>query len=151
MSNWYSNRHRQVKSTPATSDTLLDLAGKHTRKKPPLQKWQAFSTIYHRPEDSPLRPVVEALFNRRNDPAAVGYLSDYLPPGADISTVSRFLFHSAYFRERCTRLSSDEEAEVEAYIQEHSRRAETQREQPWFLDDEYEDKPLLAENRFIQQ
>ena len=42
---WYSNRHRQKKPPPAASKPILDLAGKGSRKKPPLQKWQAFSSV----------------------------------------------------------------------------------------------------------
>ena len=130
---------------------LLDLSGKQTRKKPPLQPWQAFSIIYYRPTNSPLRREVDALFNQRNDSAAVKYLAKYLPPDVDMSTIDRLRFLSAFLRERCTRLSSEEEVKVKAYIEEHSLQEGERRDQPWFLDDNYEDKPLLAENRFIQQ
>ena len=151
IANWYSNRHRQKKLTPTAPNSLLDLSGKHTRKKPPLQQWQAFSAIYYRPEDSPIRREVDALFNQRNDPAATAYLTSYLPSDTNMKTIKRLLFLSAFLRERCTRLSSEEHTKVHAYIQEQSLLAEEHRDKPWFLDEDYEDKPLLAENRFIQQ
>jgi len=133
------------------AEPVLDLAGKHSRKKPPLQKWQAFSVLYYRPEDSPLRDEVKALFEKRDNPSAVAFLTEFLPPGTDIQTIDRLTFFSAFLRERCTRLSADEEVEVQAHIEEQQQRDEEHRDRPWFLDDDYEDKPLLVENRFIQQ
>ena len=66
-------------------------------------------------------------------------------------TIDRLTFISAFMRERCTHLSADEEDKVQAHIEEQQQRAEEHRDRPWFLDDDYEDKPLQAENRFIQQ
>ena len=54
-------------------------------------------------------------------------------------------------RERCTRMSNEEEQQVQAYIKENSLLAAENKHHPWLLDDDYEDKPLLAENRYIQQ
>ena len=151
IANWYGNRHRQTKSTPAAPDALLDLSGKHSRKKPPLQTWQAFSVIYYRPTNSSLRREVDALFNRRNDTAAVSHLASYLPSDANMKTIKRLQFLSAFLRERCTRLSDEESTKVHDYIQQQSALSEEHRDKPWFLDESYEDNPLLAENRFIQQ
>ena len=140
-----------MKPTPPVPEPVLDLAGKNTRKRPPLQKWQAFSALYYRPEGSPLRDEVMALFEKRHNPTAVAFLSDFLPTGSDIRTTDRLTFLAMYMRERCTRLTANEEAEVQAYIEEQQLKALEHRDHPWFLDDDYEDKPLLAENRYIQQ
>ena len=91
------------------------------------------------------------MFERCQDLAAVGFLASFLPPGTDIGTIDRLTFLSVFVRERCTRLSSTEEQEVQSYIEEQSLLATEHRDHPWFLDDDYEDKPLLAENRYIQQ
>lgn len=135
----------------AAPKPLLDLAGKNTRKKPPLQKWQAFSAVYYRPTNSPLRPEVKSLFRRRSEPTAVRFLADFFPPDADIATTDFLTFLGAFSRERCTRLSREEEEEVDAYIEQQQLLAVEHRDRPWFLDDDYDDKPLLAENRYIQQ
>ena len=82
---------------------------------------------------------------------AVGFLTNYLPPGADITTVNFLPFLSTFLRERCTRLSSDEEEEVEAYIIEQQSLAKEHRDRPWVLEENFEDNPLLAENTYIQQ
>ena len=148
---WYTNHHRQKKAVPAAPTPILDLAGKHSRKKPPLQKWQAFSSVYYGAKDSPLRAEVKALFDQRHDPNAVEFLADFFPPDTDISSVDRLTFLGAFARERCTRLSSDEEERILAHIEKQQLLATENRDRPWFLDDDYEDKPLLAENRYIQQ
>lgn len=151
IGNWFGNRHRPAKQTSAAPDPLLDLSGKHARKKPPLQPWQAFSVLYFHPADSSLRREVDELFSQRNDAAVIGHLASYLPQDVNMNTVQPLQFLSAVLRERCTRLSSEEEAKVKAYIQEQSLLAEEHRDKPWFLDDDFEDKPLLAKNRFVQQ
>ena len=112
MSNWYSNLHCPRKASPTTSEAMLNLSGKTSRKKPPLQKWQAFSVIYYCPTNSPLHHEVEALFDQRHDPSAVGYLTKFLPQDVDMKTVEHLQFLLAFMRERCTRLSSGEEAKV---------------------------------------
>lgn len=94
---------------------------------------------------------MKLLFNRRNDPTAVAFLTDFLPSDADISTTDYLTFLSAFARERCTRLSVDEEEKVQAYINEQQSLDAEHRDHPWFLDDDYEDEPLLAENKYIQQ
>lgn len=91
------------------------------------------------------------MFERRDDPAAINHLAPFLPSDTTIESLSYLTFLSAYFRERCTRLSSEEEKRVEAYIEEQELLAVQRRDQPWFLDDNYEDKPLLAENKYIQE
>jgi hypothetical protein len=136
---------------PVIQKPLLDLGGKHSRKKPPLQKWQAFSSIYYRPDDSPLRAEVKLLYKKRHDSTAVGFLSEFLPPDVDISTTDPLTFLGAFSRERCSHLSTKEEEEVQAYIESQQLLSSDQRDHPWFLDDDYEAKPLLAENRYIQQ
>lgn len=148
---WYINRRRKKKVNPGLPTPLLDLTGKNTRKKPPLQKWQAFSAVYYRPKDSPLRAEVQALFKQRHDIDAVGFLTEFLPPTSDISSADYLTFLGAFARERCTRLSADEEGQVLAYIEEQEVLAAEHRDHPWFLDDDYDDEPLLAENRYIQQ
>jgi hypothetical protein len=107
--------------------------------------------LNYRPQGSPLRDKVKALFEKRHEPATVGFLAKFLPPDTNISTVDRLTFLSAFARERCTRLSNEEEEEIQAYIQEQSLLVAERRDRPWFLDEDYEDKPLLAENRYIQQ
>ena len=77
--------------------------------------------------------------------------ADFLPPDTDIATMDHLTFLGAFSRERCTRLSSEEEERIQAYIEEQQLLAAEHRDRPWFLDDDYEDKPLLAENRYIQQ
>ena len=149
--NWYSNRHHQKKTSPTAPKPMLDLAGKSSCKKPPLQKWQAFSSIYYRPRNSPLCVEVKSLYDRRHDPSAIEFLSEFLPPDTNITTIDRLTFLGAFSRERCTHLSSKEKEEVQAYVERQQLLAAEHRDRPWFLDDNYEDKPLLAENRYIQQ
>ena len=60
-------------------------------------------------------------------------------------------FLGAFSRERCTHLSDEEAEQVQSYIENQQLLATEHRDRPWFLDDDYEDKPLLAENRYIQQ
>jgi len=91
------------------------------------------------------------LFEQRCDPSAVGFLLDFLPPGTDISTIGFLTFLGAFSCERCTHLSSDEEQEVQAHIEQQQLLAAEYRDRPWCLDDDFEDKPLLAENRHVQQ
>lgn len=71
------------------------------------------------------------MFSQRNDPGAVGYLAGFLPPGADISTMDELTFLGVFVRERCTRLSSDEEAQVLAHIDEQELLAADYRDRPW--------------------
>ena len=150
MTTWYTQRHRRKKGAPKADKPLLDLAGKHSRKKPPLQKWQAFSSVYYRPKGSPLRAEVKSLFDGRHNSAAVEHLSEFLPPDANIASVDFLTFLGAFSRERCTRLSDEEEKQIQEYIESQQLLAAEQRDRPWYLDDDYEDKPLLAENRYIQ-
>lgn len=143
--------HRSAKSNPPVSTPVLDLSGKYSRKRPPLQRWQAFSAIYYRPKGSPLRDEVKSLYKRRGDPAAIEFLVDFLPPKADVEKLEYLNFLSAYLRERCTHLSNDEEQAVEAYIKEEALSAMEIRDRPWLFDDNFEDEPLLAENKYIQE
>lgn len=116
-----------------------------------MQTWQAFCSIYYRPQNSLLRPEVQSLFKRRDDPAAVKFLAGFFPPHTDISAQDYLPFLTAFLRERCTRLSPNEEEKVKAYIEERDLMIAEQRDLPWSLDDNYEDEPLLAENRYIQR
>ena len=94
---------------------------------------------------------MRSLFERRDDPAAVLFLADFLPPDTDITKTDFLTFHGAFMRKRCTHLSSDEEEQVNAYIEQQEQLVAEIRDQPWFAEDDYDDKPLLAENRYIQQ
>lgn len=107
--------------------------------------------MYYRPKESGLRAEVTSLFEQRDDPTVVGHLTSFLPIHTDISTTDRLTFLGAFARERCTHLTSDEEEEVQAYIEQQQSLVAEHRDHPWFLDDDYEDKPFLAENRYIQQ
>ncbi|KAF9785271.1 hypothetical protein BJ322DRAFT_1108724 [Thelephora terrestris] len=108
IANWYTHRHRQKKTLPAVSKPILDLAGKGSRKKPPLQKWQAFSSVYYRPKDSPLRAEVKSLYSQRSDPTAVQYLSEFLPNDLDIAATDPLTFLGVWARKRCTHLTSED-------------------------------------------
>ena len=94
---------------------------------------------------------MKSLFERRNDPTAISFLVPFLPTDYDIASTDHLTFLSAFARERCTRLSSDEEQKVQDHIDEQQLLAVEHRDYPWSLDDDYEDNPLLAENRYIQQ
>jgi len=118
IENWFSNAHCKLKPASVVAEPLLDLAGKNSRKKPPLQKWQAFSALYYCPLGSLLCKEVKALFENRNNPATVTFLADFLPPGTNIQTIDHLTFFSAFLCQRCTRLSPNEEDEVQAYIEE---------------------------------
>jgi len=133
------------------SKLLLDLAGANSRKKPPLQAWQAYSALYYRPKDSPLRAEVRALFEQRHNPDAVAYLADFLPPETDIGAIDFLIFLGAFAQERCMYLSTDEEEVVRAYIEADQLLALERQDYPWRDDNDYEDNPLLAENRYIQR
>ena len=94
---------------------------------------------------------MKSLYSQRSDPAAIQYLSEFLPNNLDIAATNPLTFLGVWAREHCTRLTSEEEEEVQAYIEKQQLLAAEHRDRPWFLDDDYEDKPLLAENRYIQQ
>lgn len=91
------------------------------------------------------------MFHQCQDPTVIGYLTKFLPPDTNIATTDLLTFLGAFSRERCEHLSNEEEEEIEAYIEQQQALAAEHRDRPWFLDDDYEDKPLLAENRYIQQ
>ena len=148
---WYSNWHRQKKPPPTASKPILNLAGKGSHKKPPLQKWQAFSSLYYHPRDSPLHVEVQSLYDQCYDPSAVEFLSEFLPPDTDITTTDCLTFFCTYSRECCTRLSSEEKEKVQVYIESQQLLAAERQDCPWFLDHNYEDKHLLGGNRYIQQ
>jgi hypothetical protein len=150
IASWYGNLHRKKKTSPTVPKPVLDVTGKSTRKKPPLQKWQAYCIQNYRPLGSPLRDEVEALYASRDKPTAISFILPFLPPDTDLASVTPLAFLSAFMRERCTHLSPEEDNELEVYIEEQELLALEHRDQPWFLDDDYEDKPLLAENRYIQ-
>ena len=149
--NWFTHRHRKARSTPSVPEPLLDLSGKYSRKRIPMQQWQAFSVLYYRPKNSTLRPEVISLFNRRNDPTAVRYLKDFFPPDADVATMDYLAFLSAFLRERCTRLTREEEDEVRTHIETQHSIAVEHQDQPWFLDEDFEKNPILAENKYTQE
>lgn len=94
---------------------------------------------------------MKSLFDKRHNSEVVGYLADFLPPETDIGSTDLLAFLGAFARERCSRLSSKEEEEVDAYIEEDQLLAMERQDHPWRDNDQYEDKPLLAENRYIQQ
>lgn len=60
-------------------------------------------------------------------------------------------FLSVYLRERCSRLSSEEEEKIKAYIEEQELLAVEYRDRPWFLENDCEDEPSVAENKYIQE
>lgn len=91
------------------------------------------------------------MFDQRHEPTIVQSLADFLPPGTDIAKTEFLNFLGAFLRKRCTHLSSDEEEQVQAFIEQHEQLATESRDHPWFVEDDYQDKPLLAENRYIQQ
>ena len=91
------------------------------------------------------------MYSKRANPSAVEFLVEFLPPDTDIATTDPLTFLGAFSRERCTLLSSEEEHKVEAYIERQQELTIEKRDSPWFLDYDYEDKPLLAENRYFQQ
>ena len=91
------------------------------------------------------------MFQRRHETTAVQYLAKFFPPDTDIATTDFLTFHAAFSRERCTHLSSDEEEQVQAYIKQQDQLAADHRDSPWWDENDYDDKPLLAENRYIQQ
>lgn len=94
---------------------------------------------------------MKLLFEQRHKPTVVQFLANFLPPDTDISKTDFLTFLGAFSRERCTRLSSDEEEQVQTYIEQHEELVAERRDHPWFDEDDYDDKPLLAENRYIQQ
>lgn len=94
---------------------------------------------------------MKSLFERRHDPTAVQFLAEFLPSDSNIAAVDFLTFLGAFSRERCAHLSSEEEEQVNAYIEQQEQLAAEHRDHPWFVEDDYDDKPLLAENRYIQQ
>ena len=149
--NWFTHRHRQLKSTPSAPEPLLNLSGKYSRKRIPMQTWQAFSALYYRPQNSTLRPQVKSLFERHNNPMAVSHLMDFFPPESELKTMDYLVFLSGFMRERCTCMTPNEEEEVQAHIQNQHLLAVEYQDRPWTLDDDFENNPLLAENRYVQK
>lgn len=94
---------------------------------------------------------MRSLFEKRGDPAAVGFLTDFLPSDGKTGTVDYLVFLSAYLRERCTRLSREEEQKVQAYIDEQESLAMELQDRPWSLDNDDKGDPLLAENKYVQR
>lgn len=94
--------------------------------------------------------MVRSLFERRGDPTAVAFLAKFIPSGADITTMDYLNFLGVFLRERCSHLSSEEEEQVEAHIEQQQLLATEHRDQPWALEEDYKNNPVLVENRYIQ-
>lgn len=157
--NWYKEERKKSKhrdlalphSTPAPH--VLDLSGKSRRKKRPYQLHQAFSILYWRPLDSPLRDEVEDLWTRRTEDSVHDILKPFLKETADAvtSTSQKLIFHMAVMRWKCSLLTSEELATVQDWIDNNQKLAEKTQALPWSMEAAEHGDDLLAENTYIQR
>jgi len=122
---WYKN-HRKSSAKNTQPTMLLDLTSKNLWKPLPYQLHQAYSIRYHRPADSPLREVVQDLWDHREEQLVVDLLSPFMKTGgvdtddtntsdtntddADTSESSdkSLKFHNAVMRWKCSSLTEEE-------------------------------------------
>ena len=131
----------------------LDLSGKSRRKKPPYQPHQAFSIIYWRPKDSPLRREVEDLWARRNEDSVHEMLKPFLNDAvkSSTSTSEKLLFHMAVMRWKYSLLNLDERTALHNWIAEQRTSKGTARALPWSEEAVEHGDDLFAENVHIQK
>ena len=154
---WYKEERKKTKvpvpSQSGKATRVLDLSGKSGRKKPPYQLHQAFSVLYWKPQDSPLRREVQDLWERRDEDPVRETLKPFLKETAKTSMTrsKRLMFHIAVMRWKCSLLSPEELAALQDWINEQQKARKKESELPWSSEaNEYGDA-LFSENAHIQR
>lgn len=132
---------------PYLNQRPLDLTGRSARKKPPYQLHQAFSVLYWRPNDSPLRREVNSLWEKRHDNAVKECLDPHVKASGGVASLSRLQFHMAVMLWKCSSLSPDELATLHGWIDEQRALNGC----PWAAEADAYGDSLVAENRHIQR
>ena len=127
---------------------LLDLTGKAMRKPTPYQFHQAYSILYYRPKDSPLREEIDNLWKRREEQEVIDLLSPFTKldkPTAD----TRLNFHNTAMRWKCSLVTEEERQEMEEWIASSVLGKEEDILKPWKAEEG--DNEQSMENEFIQR
>ena len=132
---------------------LLDLSGKSRRKKPPYQLHQAFSVLYWKPKDSPLRREVLDLWERRNEASVRETLKPFLKATTKSSTTSseKLVFHIAVMRWKCSLLTPEELAMLQDWIKKQQKDRKKAQALPWSSEAAEHGDKQFAENVHIQR
>jgi hypothetical protein len=157
ISNWYKEERKKTKhgaalpySNPAPN--LIDLSGKLKCKKLPYKLHQAFSILYWRPPDSPLRLEVESFWTRRREDSVHEILKPFLKEAVKTSTSSseKLVFHMAVMRWKCSLLTPDELTMLQDWIDEQHKSKEKIRSLPWSDEASEHGDTLFTENTYTQ-
>jgi len=161
VTNWFKERRKEAKRL-ASGNPLrgtrprfdpLDLTGRSRRKTRPYQLYQAFSILYWRPPESPLRQELNELWERRHEESVSEMLSPFLEEAVESSTSTseKFVFHVAVMRWKVSTLADEELDVLRSWIKGQQKLKEQARVSPWMQEaDEYDDA-LFAENAHIQR
>ena len=156
VSNWYKEERKKAKrpTTPYSNPTprVLDLSGKSKRKGAPYQLHQAFSILYWRPQDSPLRLEVESLWIRRDEDSVHEILKPFLKEAVKTSTSTseKLVFHMAVMRWKCSLLTTDGLTTLQDWVDEQHKSKEKIRSLPWSDEAGEHGDGLFAENTYVQ-
>jgi len=153
VQNWYKELLKTKNSKgshpqdPYPKKRPLDLTGRSARKKPPYQLHQAFSVLYWRPMDSPLRREVDDLWAKRQEDTTRVLLNPFVKSGGGIESLSRLQFHMVVMQWKCSLLSPDELVTIRDWI----GRQQALNDCPWAVEIDAYGDGLVAENRHIQR
>lgn len=147
--NWFKNNRRKKGASESTPKPVLDLSGKRARKPSPLQPHQAYSVKYYQDEKSPLRPVVEDLWNRRKEKAVIDLLAPHMV--GEKGATNRMLFHNAVMRLKHSELSESEKQKLQEWIDEEVEDRWDAARYPWKNPDGTDAENLTAENQYVQR
>ena len=147
---WFKRRRRGVTaSSKPQPKAVLDLSGNGIRKPAPKQFYHAYSVIYFRPEDSPLRKEVEGLWKRRSQKEVIDKLTPFASQGDDLS--NRLFFHNAVMRWKCSLLNEDERRKVEEWIENDVQERWDEAKHPWKALQTQDVDQMTAENQYVQE
>ena len=147
---WFKKRRKTAAAASQLQPkAVLDLTGDRIRKPPPKQFHHAYSNIYFRPDDSPLRVEVEDLWNRRGEEEITNKITPFANKGDDLN--NRLFFHNAVMRWKCSLLNEDERRGVEEWIEHDVQERWDEVKHPWKATRTDGEDDMTAENRFVQE
>jgi len=144
---WFKTR-RKRSAQVSQPKALLDLSGKAPRKPTPQQFHHAYSLVYYKPPNSPLRDEVEDLWNRRTEQDVVNTLSPFMK---STEGNERLNFHNAVMRWKCSLLTETERKEIQSWIDNDTLDKEEKMTRPWKAGQEDGVDDASAENEYIQR
>ena len=111
--------------------------------------YQAYSNVYFKPEESPLRDEVQDLWERRGEQEIIDKLSPFANRGDNFN--NRMLFHNAVMRWKCSLLNEDERRQLEEWVENDAQERWEEVKHPWKVKQTQDMDEMTAENRFIQE